>query len=363
VVTDVFDRLVGQERAVAALRRYARAPVHAYLLSGPVGSSLRDAVVSFAAALQCPEHGCGTCETCRLVLSENDADVHFAARAGLSWRVDELREADRVSRRHPLGPGYQIVVIEDVELTCTGPSPSSAALLKSLEEPPLRTIFLLTAQDVPDQLDTVVSRCVEVRLQGISERDLQEILSREGADEATARSAALAANGNLQRARVLVRDPALGERIKQWQSVPQRLTGTPATSTALAAEISQALDAAIAPLQQVQDEEMEHLTLDAREMGQRSVANRKDIEAQFKREQRRFRIEELRFGLSALTNVYRERLIESLEEVEDGESRGQYRVATSLRAIDAVARTSKRLSLNIDEGLLLNDLMLSLMEL
>jgi DNA polymerase-3 subunit delta' len=360
---DVFDSLVGQDRAVTAMRQYVQHPVHAYLISSPAGSSLHDTVVAFAAALQCREQGCGLCDICRLVLSENDADVHFAQRAGLSWRIDELREADRVSRRRPLGGGYQIVVLEEIELTTTGASPSSAALLKSLEEPPARTIFLLTAQDVPEALDTVVSRCVEVKLKGLSEGDLEEILGREGADAGTAHSAALAANGNLQRARVLVRDPSLGERIAQWRSVPQRLTGTPASSATMAIEISQALDAAIAPLQQLQDEEMEHLSVDAREMGQRSVANRKDIEAQFKREQRRFRIDELRFGLSALTNVYRERLIESLDDAEASESRGQYRVATSLRAIDAVAETTRRLSLNIDEGLLLNDLMLSLMEL
>ena len=75
-MTDVFDALVGQESAVAAMRQYVKAPVHAYLLSGPVGSSLHDAALTFAAALQCPRNGCGECETCRLVLSEGDADVY-----------------------------------------------------------------------------------------------------------------------------------------------------------------------------------------------------------------------------------------------------------------------------------------------
>lgn len=344
------------------MRQYVEQPVHAYLFSGPEGAGLHDAVLTFAAALQCANNGCGACETCRLVLSENDADVHFAERAGLAWRIDELREADRISRRRPLGPGYEIVVLEDIELTTTGPSPSSAALLKSLEEPPTRTIFLLTAHDVAPALDTVVSRCVEVKLKGLSEADLESILRSEGASEETARTAALAANGNLTRARVLVRDPALGRRIEQWQTVPARLSGTPASSSAIAVEISRALDDAIAPLVQFQEEEMAHRASDAREMGQRSVANRRDIEAQFKREQRRFRIDELRFGLSALVNVYRERLVEGLDSVDEG-GRAQYRVATSLRAIDVVTETTRRLSLNVDEGLLLNDLMLSLMEL
>jgi DNA polymerase-3 subunit delta' len=239
---------------------------------------------------------------------------------------------------------------------------SAAALLKSLEEPPSRTIFLLTAEDVPPALDTIVSRCVEVKLKGLDATDLEKILTREGASTTTAHSAALAANGNLRRARVLVRDPALVGRIAQWRSVPDRLQGTPASCAALASEISAALDAAIAPLQQLQEEEMARQVLDAKEMGQRSVANRREIEAQFKREQRRFRTDELRFGLSALTNTYRERLLESLESVEQGESRGEYRVGPALRAIDAVVETSRRLTLNIDEGLLLNDLMLSLME-
>jgi DNA polymerase-3 subunit delta' len=362
-MADVFESLVGQDRAVASMRQHVRNPVHAYLFTGPVGSSLHDAVLAFAAALQCPKRGCGDCEACRLVLEGKDTDVYFAERAGVSWRVDDLREADRVSRRRPLGAGYQIIVIEEVDLTTTGASPSAPALLKSLEEPPSRTIFLLTAEEVPEALDTIESRCVEVRLKGLGADDLEAILTREGADVESARMAALAASGNLRRARVLVRDVALGERIATWRAVPERLTGTPAASAALASEISASLDRAIAPLQLLQEEELEHRIQDAREMGQRSLANRKDLDAQFKREQRRFRIDELRFGLTALTNVYRERLVESLEGVNQGETRSGYRVGAPLQAIDVIVRTNQRLSSNIDETLLLNDLMLSLMEL
>lgn len=360
-MTDVFDALVGQDLAIAAMRQYAKNPVHAYLLSGPVGSSLRDVVMAFAAALQCPNGGCNACEICRLVLSDNDADVYVAERAGVSWRIDELREADRISRRRPLGSGYQIVVIEEVDLTTIGSSPSAAALLKSLEETPARTIFLLTAEDVPPALDTVASRCVELKLRGLTNEDIEAVLLREGAAADAARSAASAANGNLRRARILVGDAELAQRIAQWRSVPDRLNGTPATSAALATEIARALDEAISPLQQLQDEEMELRVRESREMGQRSVANRRDIEAQFKREQRRFRIDELRFGLTALTNVYRERMSEGLVASEDGDARGEYRVGASIRAISVVSEASRRLSSNVDETLLLNDLMLSLM--
>src|ERR1700722_13687208 len=100
---------------------------------------------------------------------------------------------------------------------------------------------------------------------------------------------------------------------------------------------------------------MEQRVQESRQLGQRSVANRRDTEPQLKREQRRFRIDELRFGLTALTNVYRDRMVESLEGGELGGARDQNRVGAPIRA-------TRRLSSNIDETLLLNDLMLSLME-
>lgn len=359
---DVFETLIGQDEAVVAMRHHAKHPVHAYLFSGPVGSELHDTVVAFAAALQCPDHGCGQCERCRLVMAELDPDVYVASRAGVSWRIDELREVERVSRRRPLGTGYQIVIIDDVELTVTGPSPIAPALLKTLEEPALKTIFLLSAEEVPSGLDTIVSRCVEVRLRGLAAGDLATVLMREGADEGAARRAADAANGNLRRARVLVRDVALAERMAQWRAVPDHLDGTPASASVQAAQIAHALDEALAPLVRLQGEEMERQRRDAREAGQRAPVAKRDLEAQFKREQRRFRSEELRFGFTALTNVYRERMSANLATPDGSDARSRYRVGAAIRAIDVIAEASRRLSSNIDETLLLNDLMLSLME-
>jgi DNA polymerase-3 subunit delta' len=359
-VTDVFDRLVGQDRAVAALRQYALNPVHAYLFSGPPGASVRDSLFAFAAALQCPRHGCGVCDVCRLVLDEQDADVYVAERSGVSWRMEEIREAARVARRRPLGSGYQIIVIEDVELTTTSSSPSASALLKSLEEPPSRTIFLLSAEELSDALDTIISRCVDVKLHALREADLAAILVAEGASDGTAVSAAAAANGNLRRARVLVRDPELAQRVEQWRAVPGRLTGKPSDSSRVAKELAASLDDAMDPLQQMQQEELERRASDAREMGLR-VTNKRDVEAQFKREQRRFRLDELRFGLSALTGVYRERMIDNIE-AGVGDAQSEYRVGASLRAIDAVTEANRRLDTNLDESLLLHDLMFSLMD-
>lgn len=366
-MSDVFDSLVGQDRAVAALRQHVRHPVHAYLFNGPTGSNVNDAVIAFAAALQCPDYGCGTCEACRKVLNHVDPDVHVAERAGVSWRVDDLREVDRVSRRRPLGAGYQVMIINDIELTVSGAAPSAPALLKSLEEPPTRTIFLLTAEEVSDALDTIVSRCVEIKFQAMSEADLEEVLRRDGASAEAAATAARSAGGNLARARVLVRDPSLGERLDTWRSVPERLKGTASGAAQIALEITDAIDAAMAPLEAMHAEELTRRTQEAKDVGLRSVGNRKEIEAQFKREERRFRAEELRFGLSVLTSVYRDRMVAALIELEESgdpiEGRAHYRVSSSLQALDILVETNERLSTNIDESLLLADLMLALTRL
>lgn len=365
-MSDVFDPLVGQDRAVSAMRHYVRTPVHAYLFAGPAGTNVHDAMIAFAAALQCPDFGCGTCEACRKVLHGVDPDVHVADRAGVTWRVDDLRELDRISRRRPLGAGYQIMVVRDIELTVAGAAPSAPALLKSLEEPPTRTIFLLSAAELPETLDTIVSRCVSITFQAMSESDLTRVLVREGASAEVAATAARSAGGNLARARILVRDPGLGERLATWRSVPEVLTGTAAGATTLAFDLTAAIDAAMAPLSAWHAEDLARRTREAKEVGLRSLGNRKEIEAQFKREERRFRLEELRFGISVLTGVYRDRMVAALTEVrETGESEGRarHRVAASLEAIDLLVAANERLSTNIDEALLITDLMLSLARL
>ena len=336
---DVFDALVGQEHLRDPLAQLAAHPVHAYLFAGARQAQAHDALLAMAAALQCEEGGCAQCESCRRVLGENDPDVYVAQRSGVSWRIDELREAERVSRRRPLGGGYQIVVIEDVDLTTTGSSPSAPALLKSLEEPPTRTIFLLSAEELPEALDTVVSRCVTVRLKPLSEQDIADVLVREGASREGAEVAARASQGDLRRARVVVGDPALAARVDQWRAVPEDLTGTPASATQVVAAIQRSLDEAMAPLVAIQESELGRRVAEAREFGQRSLANRRELEAQFKREQRRFRLDELRFGLSALAGVYRDRMV------------------------DALGEATRRLSSNVDEALLLHDLMFTLMAL
>ncbi len=338
------------------MRHYARQPVHAYVLSGPAGSGLREGLVAFVAALQCPDHGCGECEACRLALAESDADVTFVHRAGVNWSVDELAEAERVSRRRPLGRGHQIVVIENIELAAA----TAGKLLKILEEPPTRTIFLLTAESLPESLVTVSSRCIEIPFAPLNQDVITDYLIQQGFDALAARAASGASGGDLRRAQVLVRDDALAQRVATWQAVPERLNGVNARASEIVAELVSAVDAALAPLMNLQEEELARLSANAKEMGLRSLPGRKDIEARFRREQRRFRQDDLRFGFSALTRVYRGRLLEGLECLDDGDRRGRVMADGAITSIELIDAASRSLSGNVDETLLLTNLLLAL---
>ena len=152
--------MVGQPRAVAALRAAARNPVHAYLFRGPAGSGAAAAARAFAAAVLCPDGGCGHCETCRRALAGTHPDLVSVERTGASLGVDEARRLVALAQRRPYEAARQVLVVHDVHLAIR----AAPALLKTVEEPPGATVFVLLADDMPPELATVASRCVEVAL-------------------------------------------------------------------------------------------------------------------------------------------------------------------------------------------------------
>jgi len=357
-VSDVLDRVRGHD-ITSTLRWHVAHPSHAYLFVGPPGSGTNEAVVSFAAALQCARGGCGDCDACRRVLEGTDPDVVTLNRRGVNWSVDELREAERIGRRKPLSDRYVIVIIDNIELASSG-NPVMSVLLKALEETPSRTIYLLSCEQYSEDLATVASRCVTVPFRGLDEPAVVSALIDAGVEEARARIVATAANGHLRRALVLAHDDDLLARLALWQSVPERLDGTNATAAHVASEILASVERALAPLVALQESEMSELVARAKEMGLRSLPRRDEIEARHKREQRRFRTDDLRFGLSVLTRVYGERLRQAVQ-LHDLAQRGSSSTSKScLRAIEEIAKASRSLSQNVNETLQLTDLLMLL---
>ena len=114
----VWADVVGQPAVVAELQGAITQPAamtHAWLFTGPPGSGRSVAARAFAAALQCPAGGDGTCHECRTVLAGSHADVHRVVPEGLSIGVAEVRQIVRTAGRAPSRGRWQIVVVEDAD--------------------------------------------------------------------------------------------------------------------------------------------------------------------------------------------------------------------------------------------------------
>ena len=306
-VDSLWSGVTRQEPAVAALRAAGRAPVHAYLLEGTTGAGTRDAARAFAASLLCPRGGCDDCDVCTRALVEGHPDMVVVERDGASISVDQAREIIRLAMRSPIESGRKVLVLVDFHLV-TNAAPT---LLKIIEEPPASTIFVILADHVPPELVTIASRCVLVPFGPLSIDQVTVTLMEEGADEASARRAAHAAAGRLDRARLLVHDAQLGRRITFWEQAPHRLDGTGAAASVVAAEAVQLLDeAAVGPLEDRQRSELEVLERRLDAAGPRSgLGQRKELTERHKRELKRLRDDELRVGLGLLQARYRDALV------------------------------------------------------
>jgi DNA polymerase-3 subunit delta' len=219
----VWDDVVGQTAAVAELSGAAtdpRAMTHAWLFTGPPGSGRSVAARAFAAALQCPRHGCGECTACRTTMHGTHADVREVVPEGLSITVAEMRALVQLAARHPVTGRYQIVIIADADrLTERGAN----ALLKAVEEPSDQTVFLLCApSDHPDDVPiTIRSRCRVVALHTPPAPAIAAVLAdRDGIDRPTAEWAASVCGGHIGRARHLATDMEARSRRERVLSIP-----------------------------------------------------------------------------------------------------------------------------------------------
>jgi DNA polymerase III subunit delta' len=153
----VWSQLVGQPAVLAELRAAVADPAamtHAWLFTGPPGSGRSVAARAFAAALQCPDGGDGTCHECRTVLAGTHADVHVIVPDGLSIGAQEARSLIRVAGRAPSGGRWQVIVVEDADRMTES---AANAILKMIEEPPPRTVFMLCAPSLhPDDIPVTI---------------------------------------------------------------------------------------------------------------------------------------------------------------------------------------------------------------
>jgi len=253
----VFAELVGQDEAVAVLSRAAAAAAaivaadgdrtagagmtHAWLFTGPPGSGRSVAARAFAAALQCERGtGCGECAGCHTTLAGTHADVRRVVPEGLSIPVSQMRELVLRAASAPAGGRWQVLLVEDADRLTEA---AGNALLKAVEEPSERTVFLLCTPSLhPDDISvTLRSRCRVVTLRQPSAESVAALLgTRDAVPADVAAWAAAAAQGHVGRARRLASDPAARARREAVLTVPRRLTGVGACFEAASALIEAA---------------------------------------------------------------------------------------------------------------------------
>ncbi len=301
--TSMWDRVVGQERAVALLQQAAARPVHAYLLVGPRGSGVETAARCFAAAIATPEDD----ERGRdLVLRGLHPDVLEIDPPATQIRVEDAQSVVLEVSRSPVEGLRRVVLVFDAErLNDT----AANKLLKTLEEPPAGACIVLLTAGADRLLPTIRSRCQPVEFASLSSGAVRDALLADGADGETAGLMANLAGGRIDRARALA--GRLGVVRDAFVTAAARADGTGAAASSSAADAQAAVQEAIAGIEADQERAVAETEAELTAAGypERTVRARlRRLDEQHRRIARHARVDALLEGIVALESVYRDAL-------------------------------------------------------
>lgn len=206
-----FKVIINQEqpkRILTACLKTGHIP-HAFLFTGKSGVGKRITAMTFAMACNCmgkePDttEPCGNCISCLKIKSGNHPDIITISPSGSYIKIAQIRSLCHILAMKPYEARLRVVIISDAQTM----NPSAGnALLKVLEEPPARTILILTAVQSSDLLTTIVSRCQHIRFNPISTDNIVKVLTdKEGVDVEEAAVVANIADGSLSRALAMVK--------------------------------------------------------------------------------------------------------------------------------------------------------------
>jgi DNA polymerase-3 subunit delta' len=316
----IWDMVVGHDEAVAVLKEAVAAErvTHAWLFTGPPGIGKLHTARVFAAALNCPSGGDGTCDTCRRILRGVHPDVHVIVPEGDNLLVEDVRAVrEEASRTHHEAPTAVFILDEADRLT----EAAANALLKVLEEPPPGVVFVLVARSPEALVDTVPSRARTLPFVSLSLAELTTALGAElHLDPDQTAWAAAASHGRLARATALLTDEAARTRRSTVLDLTDRLaSGQPSDALAAAATVVAIADEVAAAARTRQERQLAELE-EAFGTGRGTGALRKRLETRHRRELRRVRFDAIRDSLADLLGAYRDIALLAVVPPGDGRS-------------------------------------------
>ncbi len=381
---EVFDHLIDQDQVVGILKEAtaaakdstdeSQAMTHAWLFTGPPGSGRSNAAMAFAAALLCPNSGCSNCNHCTTALAGTHADVELIRTEGLSIKIEEVRELIGRASWSPSVANYRVVVIEDADRLTES---AANALLKAIEEPGLRTVWLLCAPTLTDVLPTIRSRTRNLILRTPSASAVAKLLESELISPSIANFAARASQGHVGRARHLASDVAARDRRTAILKLPLAISDLSSAFKAAQLLVEAAKKEAEAEASTRDDKELQNLKEAWGQQGSKLAQGGSKVVKELEKEQKsrstRMVRDYLDRALLDIATFYRDVLLAQSGTTElsdaiinsDLEFEIQKLSATStpeqtLRKIEAIMKTRANLARNANPLLAVEALMVSL---
>ena len=365
----VFDDLVGQEHIIDILKGAVTASradsdsqemTHAWVFTGPPGSGRSSAAVAFAQALICPNQGCGGCNECQSAATGGHPDVEVIRTEGLSIKVEEIRELlTRVAWAPSMG-GWRLVVMEDADRLTES---AANALLKAIEEPGTRTVWLLCAPTLHDVLPTIRSRCRHLQLRTPSvEAVTQVLIKRDSISQAMANFAARVSQGHIGRAKYLATNESVRSNRKVIMQLPLQLGSLAAAFQAAQTLIDLATEEASASSESRDEKEIEKLQeaygkgATGRGMATGAAKAVKELEKEQKSRATRLVRDSIDGALVDLATFYRDVMMAqagATESVINSDMRSEieshassFPVHTAVQKMSAILEARKHLAMN-----------------
>ena len=378
----VFGSLIDQTVVISILKDAVEASrmvdnktqsmTNTWLFTGPPGSGRSNAAIAFAAALVCKDGGCSKCNDCMSTIIGNHADVELIKTAGLSIKIDEVRELITRASWAPSVANYRVVVIEDADRLTES---AANALLKAIEEPGLRTIWLLCAPTLTDVLPTIRSRCRHLSLRTPSTKAIAKLLiERDGVERSTADFVARASGGHIGRARRLATDSAARENRSNIMKLPFMIKDVSSAFKAAQFLVDAAKADALEDAEKKDEDEISKLKEAWGATGSKLVAGGAKVVKELEKEQKsrstRMVRDYLDRALLDLSTLYRDVLLVQSSSVDSLINQdlisqiNQLAQATkpeqTIKKIEAILKTRRNLAQNAAPLLLIEALMCEL---